>query len=250
MRFFASAGLPFLLKSVEIYRSPLPFREIDDLSAAVELNPLQFPCRFRAVFVDIERPSFTADELSVLIESHMKKLAKKYSTSCGACIYNSSVSVVLESGSDCFYSDNDFKWKCGVLKGPKKYEATGEFDDELFDDYLQSLLDDNGTLSNGGKVYTVIVVRREEQKPVSSVVGKYRHAWIVGNISEEEAVKKVAEVFVKAFVNGGKEDGTITGEFMPVGSDGRIVLSYNLLNADPRDWTYDWYLISMISFLW
>ncbi|PNT51472.2 hypothetical protein POPTR_002G244801v4 [Populus trichocarpa] len=27
---------------------------------------------------------------------------------------------------------------------------------------------------------------------------------------------------------------------MPVGADGRIVLSFNLLNADPSDWTYDW----------
>ncbi|PNY16750.1 GPI transamidase component pig-s-like protein [Trifolium pratense] len=27
---------------------------------------------------------------------------------------------------------------------------------------------------------------------------------------------------------------------MPVGADGRIVLSFSLLNADPRDWIYDW----------
>ena len=30
-------------------------------------------------------------------------------------------------------------------------------------------------------------------------------------------------------VNGGKEEGFIHGEFMPVGADGRIVLSFNLL---------------------
>lgn len=28
---------------------------------------------------------------------------------------------------------------------------------------------------------------------------------------------------------------------MPVGADGRIVLSFNLLNANPQDWIYDWY---------
>ncbi|KAL7124540.1 hypothetical protein ABFS83_14G054900 [Erythranthe nasuta] len=234
-------GLPFLWKSVEIYRSPLPFREIDDLSAAVELNPLQFPCRFRAVFVDFGRTSSTANELSVLIESHMRKLAEKDSTSCGACIYNSTVSVALESGSDCFRTDSDFNWKCGALNGlMNKYEASREDGDELFDDYLNSLLDDHGSSTNGGKVYTVIVVRREEEKYVSAVVGKYRHAWIVGNLSDEEAVKEVAKVFVETFVNGGKEEGSIGGEFMPVGSDGRIVLSFNLLNANPNDWTYDW----------
>ncbi|XP_057781038.1 uncharacterized protein LOC130999517 isoform X1 [Salvia miltiorrhiza] len=233
-------GLPFLLTSVEIYRSPLPFREIDDLSAAVESNPLQFPCKFRAVFVGTGGSSFNANELSVKIEHQMRKVAAKDSTSCGACSYNSSVSVVVENGADCFRSDNDFSWKCGALSELNKYEHSRENNDELFDEYLHSLVDETSSRSNGGKVYTVIVVRREGQKDVSAVVGKYRHGWIVGRVSEEEAVKKVAEVFVKAFVNGGKEEGSISGEFMPVGADGKIVLSFNLLNADPHDWTYDW----------
>ncbi|KAL0440096.1 UNVERIFIED_CONTAM: GPI transamidase component PIG-S [Sesamum latifolium] len=233
-------GLPFLLKSVEIYRSPLPFREIDDLSAAVESNPLHFPCQFQAVFVDFGVPSFTANELSMSIESHMQKLAAKDSTFCGACSSNSTVSVTLESGSDCLYSNNDLQWKCGALNELNKFEGSGKYDDELFDDYLKSLLGDNGSPSHGGKVYTVIVVRKEEMEEVRAVVGKYRHAWIVGRVSEEAAVKKWAEIFVQVFVNGGKEEGSISGEFMPVGADGRIVLSFNLLNADPRDWTYDW----------
>ncbi|KAL6564992.1 hypothetical protein OROMI_016442 [Orobanche minor] len=183
----------------------------------------------------------SSNELSTLIEYNMRKLAAKDSTSCGACGYNPTVSVALKLGSDCFHSDSDFKWKCGSLNEVSKYGDLGGYDDEWFDDYLKSLLDDNGSSNNGGKVYTVIVVRREKRKEnVSIVFGKYRHAWIVGRVSEEEAVKKVAEMFVKAFVNGGKEEGSITGEFMPVGADGRIVLSFNLLNADPRDWIYDW----------
>ncbi|KAL0352422.1 UNVERIFIED_CONTAM: GPI transamidase component PIG-S [Sesamum calycinum] len=200
-------GLPFLLKSVEIYRSPLPFREIDDLSTAVESNPLHFPCQFQAVFVDFGVPSFTANELSMSIESHMQKLAAKDSTFCGACSNNSTVSVTLESGSDCLYSNNDLQWKCGALNELNKFEGSGKYDDELFDDYLKSLLGDNYSPSHGGKVYTVIVVRNEEMEEVRAVVGK---------------------------------EGSISGEFMPVGADGRIVLSFNLLNADPRDWTYDW----------
>ncbi|KAL8480762.1 hypothetical protein ACS0TY_027340 [Phlomoides rotata] len=236
------SGLPFLLKSVEIYRSSLPFREIDNLSATVESNPLLFPCKFQTVFVGFGKPSFNADELSVLIKSHMRKLASKDSASCGACSHNSRVSVVLESGSDCVHSDNYINWKCGALNELNKYEVLGKYDDELFDNYLHSLLDDNAGLSNSnsGKVYTVVVVRKEEQEDVSAVVGKYRHGWIVGRISEEEALKKVSEIFVKAFVNGGKEEGSISGEFMPVGADGKIVLSFNLLNADPHGWIYDW----------
>ncbi|KAL6548818.1 hypothetical protein OROHE_008663 [Orobanche hederae] len=183
----------------------------------------------------------SSNELSTLIEYNMRKLAAKDSTSCGACGYNPTVSVALKLGSDCFHSDSDFRWKCGSLNEVSKYGDLGGYDDEWFDDYLKSLLDDNGSSNNGGKVYTVIVVRREKRKEnVSIVFGKYRHVWIVGRVSEEEAVRKVAEMFVKAFVNGGKEEGSITGEFMPVGADGRIVLSFNLLNADPRDWIYDW----------
>ncbi|KAL6565075.1 hypothetical protein OROMI_016525 [Orobanche minor] len=183
----------------------------------------------------------SSNELSTLIEYNMRKLAAKDSTSCGACGSNPTVSVALKLSSDCFHSDSDFKWKCGSLNEVSKYGDLGGYDDEWFDDYLKSLLDDNGSSNNGGKVYTVIVVRREKRKEnVSIVFGKYRHVWIIGRVSEEEAVRKVAEMFVKAFVNGGKEEGSITGEFMPVGADGRIVLSFNLLNADPRDWIYDW----------
>nr|KYP63456.1 GPI transamidase component PIG-S [Cajanus cajan] len=90
----------------------------------------------------------------------------------------------------------------------------------------------------GGNAYSVVVVNGEGE--VRSVVGKYRHAWIVGRVGAEEAVGRVAEVFVRVFVNGGDEESSVRSEFMPVGADGRIVLSFSLLNADPRDWIYDW----------
>lgn len=110
-------------------------------------------------------------------------------------------------------------------------------DDEAVDELLESAL---GGSAGERKVYSVVVVNRDED--VRAVVGKYRHAWISGRVSEAEAVSRVAEIFVKVFVNGGKEEGLIHGEFMPVGADGRIVLSFNLLNADPRDGVYyDWY---------
>ncbi|KAG5567282.1 hypothetical protein RHGRI_002739 [Rhododendron griersonianum] len=159
--------LPFLLKSIEIYRAPLPFRDIDSLSGSIESAPLAFPCQVN---------KFTGDDR-------------------------------LD-------------------------------DDEVVDEYLESALRGSEGCGYGGKVYTVVVVKRDEE--VRAVVGKHRHAWIVGRVSEVDAVEKVAEIFIRVFVNGGKEGGVIPGEFMPVGADGKVVLSFNLLNADPDDWVYDW----------
>lgn len=136
---------------------------------------------------------------------------------CGDC-GDYSVSVVVDSS-------------CGEVN----LRGSDEDVDELVRDCL-------GNGVGGGKVYSVVVVNGEEDEEVRAVVGKYRHAWIVGKVSEEEAVWRVAEIFANVFVNGGNEGGSsIREEFMPVGADGRIVLSFSLLNANPRDWIYDWY---------
>lgn len=112
------------------------------------------------------------------------------------------------------------------------------------DEVLESVVGGCSGSDSGGEVYTVVVMNTGEE--VRAVVGKYRQAWILGRVSEAEAVSRAAEIFVKVFVNGGKEEGLIHGEFMPVGADGMVVLSFNLLNADPRDWIYDWYGASYI----
>ncbi|PKA48494.1 hypothetical protein AXF42_Ash021362 [Apostasia shenzhenica] len=44
-------GLPFLLKSTEIYRSPLPFSSIESLSLRLRSEPPAPPCRLQAVFL-------------------------------------------------------------------------------------------------------------------------------------------------------------------------------------------------------
>ncbi|KAL6217748.1 hypothetical protein ACLB2K_010965 [Fragaria x ananassa] len=160
-------GVPLIYKSVEIYRAPLPFLEIDSLSAEIDSNPLLFP----------------SSQLSWAVD----------------------------------------------------FDA----DDEAVDEALEAVFRGGWGSGDRGEVYTVVVVNRGGDE-ARAVVGKYRNAWIVGRVSEEEAVAKAAEVFVKVFVNGGKEEGLIHGEFMPVGADGTLVLSFNLLNADPRDWVYDW----------
>lgn len=158
----------------------------------------------------------------------MQKLFPKTPT-CGTCS-NFSVSVTQDSR---------------LLSG-----FTHDRNSQDFDDYLESALnrqlDSEGKNGGGKKVYRVVVVNRDEVEGLRAVVGKYRHAWIEGRISDGEdgvavVVERIAEIFVKVFVNGRKEEGTIHGEFMPVGADGRVVLSFNLLNAYPRDWVYDWY---------
>ncbi|XP_059626209.1 uncharacterized protein LOC132269148 isoform X2 [Cornus florida] len=235
-------GLPFLLKSIEIYRSPLPFRDIDSLSTSIESNPLLFPCQFQAVFVDFDHRTSTklnAEELGFSILDHMRRFTGD-ETVCGTCGNNYSVSVTLDSSTSCIRNqnvDSACSWKCGALNEFKVHSDLK--DDEVLDEYLESVLGEGEDCSGlGGKVYTVVVVNRDDE--VKAVVGKHRHAWIVGKVSEVDVVERIAEIFVKIFVNGGKEEGAIHGEFMPVGADGRLVLSFNLLNADPSDWIYVW----------
>lgn len=239
------AGFPLLWKSIEIYRAPLPFQSIDSFSAQIDSNPLLFPCQFQAVFVGFDSKSFRANELESAIEKRMFELNSKASQ-CGTCNGNYTVSVVVDSGSDFVETKNlksSCSWNCGTINKFDSFKKLKDNDEEA-DELLQSMLGPCYDSRFGGRVYSVVVVNAEEE--VRAVVGKYRHAWITGSISEEEAVSRIAEIFVKVFVNGGKEEGSIQGEFMPVGADGKIVLSFNLLNADPRDWIYDWYEISNI----
>ncbi|XP_059296497.1 uncharacterized protein LOC132049639 [Lycium ferocissimum] len=221
-------ALPFLLKSIEIYRAPLPFEDIDLLSMEMEKNHLLFPCQFQAVFVNFNDIT-DVNELGLLINSHMQKLTSENTQTCGTCGNNFTVAVTIDSNSNCI-NGND-KWQCGVLNG---FDKSNDHDED-FDEYLESILD-----GKNRNVYTVVVVNRKDEEDVRVVVGKYRHAWIVGKDSVEKAAEKMAEIFVNVFVNGGKEEGSIRGEFMPVGADGKVVLSFSLLNSDPHDWVYDW----------
>ncbi|KAI4356378.1 hypothetical protein L6164_000405 [Bauhinia variegata] len=235
-------AFPLLWKSIEIYRAPLPFARINSFSAQVESDPLTFPCHFQAIFVGFDSrtsKSFSPNELESSIVKKMTQLSPKASQ-CGTCSNNHSVSVVVDSGSDCVQT-KDYKpgcsWQCGAVD-TVNFGAKLKGGDEDADELLWSLLGGCSESGFGGKVYSVLVVNGEGE--VRTVVGKYRHAWILGSVSAAEAVSRIAEIFVKVFVNGGKDEGSIHGEFMPVGADGRIVLSFSLLNADPRDRIYDW----------
>ncbi|KAJ7950461.1 GPI transamidase component PIG-S, related protein [Quillaja saponaria] len=235
-------GFPFVWKSIEIYRAPLPFQEVDSLSFQIESNPLLFPCHFQAIFVGFDSKTLVTSSVNELESSILQKMINftLKSSQCGTCGNNYSVSVIVDSGSNCMQTQN-FKpscsWRCGAISAA---DFGGELKDnfEGADELLESVLGDCSESGFGGKIYRVVVVNGEEE--VRAVVGKYRHTWIIGSVSEEEAMSRIAEIFVKVFVNGGKEEGLIQGEFMPVGADGSIILSFSLLNADPNDWIYDW----------
>ncbi|KAK9733934.1 hypothetical protein RND81_04G101800 [Saponaria officinalis] len=232
-------GLPFLLKSVEIYRSPLPFKEMDSLSSVIESEGLLFPCRFQAVFLGFDDFN-DVEDLGISIADKMRSISSR-DQACGSCGKNFSVSVYMElENGGCLQSqgwDRSCSWQCGALKG--LIVGDNWKDDNLVDELLDDALSKSQICSGSNeKVYSIVIAKRDEE--VRTVVGTHRYGWITGKVSEVEAVERVAEIFVNMFINGGKKEGSIHGEFMPVGADGRLVLSFSLLNADPHDWVYDW----------
>ncbi|MED6185942.1 hypothetical protein PIB30_061993 [Stylosanthes scabra] len=232
-------GFPFLWKSIEIYRAPLPFDRIDSFSSHLESDPLHFPCRFQAIFVGFDFPASRggANDVAAAITGKMSQLNPN-SSRCGNCGGDSGydVSVVIDSGSDCAHTEGS-EAQCPLKCGEVGF--AGKLSDEDFDEMLKGCL---GNVDGRGKVYSVVVVNGEnEEGEVRAVVGKYRHAWVLGQVSEDEAVSRAVEIFARVFMNGGSEENSIHNEFMPVGADGRIVLSFSLLNAEPQDWIYDWH---------
>lgn len=195
---------------------------------------LLFPCRFQAIFVNFNS-NLNPNHLQRSILDHITKLTSN-SSACGACANNLAVSVTVDSISHCKQTNLTDKYnyyRCGTISAVDI--DTSKDDDDDVDELLRSVLGEKN-------VYSVVVVNGGGEK-VKAVVGKYRHAWIKGSVEEKEEtqlVSRIAEIFVNVFVNGGREEGSVHGEFMPVGADGRIVLSFNLLNAEPKDWVYDW----------
>ncbi|URD77274.1 succinate dehydrogenase ubiquinone iron-sulfur subunit [Musa troglodytarum] len=239
------SGLPFFLKSTEIHRSPLPFESIDALSRRLQFDPPSLPCRFQAVFLRSGPDRTLAARLQSAIAADMGRRAGDR-PSCGGCGRGFAVSVTVDSGEECVSDDGGVAGSCLWTCGAVSLDGSGE-DDSAVDELLDSVLRGAGgkecVETGGGRVYTVVVMDKEDVEGVRVVVGKHRHAWVVGKVSEADAVSIISKVFVRYFMNGGKEGGGMEkgiGEFVPVGADGTVVLSFSLLNADPSDWVYDW----------
>ncbi|KAF7845580.1 GPI transamidase component PIG-S [Senna tora] len=203
------------LKKIDLNLSPSQYKEINALSLRRRKNDFRFMMQLDSLFCGNPLKSIAPLSRSGVL-SHFQ---------------------LKSSPTLCRFHAN-FKHSKASLCGSCSDNYSVSNNDEEADEWLQSVLGGCSESGFGGRVYTVAVVNGEDE--VRAVVGKYRHAWITGSVSEQEAVSRIAEIFVKVFVNGGKEEGSIHGEFMPVGADGKIVLSFSLLNADPRDWIYDW----------
>ncbi|CAL4972568.1 unnamed protein product [Urochloa decumbens] len=227
-------GLPFLLKSTEIHRSPLPSDAITALAHRLNSNPPSFPCGLHAVFL---RSGSGPSDASVATRLEQAISAQFQLLPAASTAGNVSVSVTVESAGGCSSSSSiGSRWECGVVT-----TADLVLGDEVFDELLHSALGSGG--GDGSRVYTVVVVETDDAERMRLVIGKHRHAWLVGKVDEANAVSFIGKVFVKYFMNGGIEEGEAgigKSEFMPVGSDGNVVLSFSLLNADPSDWVYDW----------
>ncbi|KAK8960677.1 hypothetical protein KSP40_PGU004236 [Platanthera guangdongensis] len=184
----------------------------------------------------------SAGRMVRLISEEVDKRIKS-GHSCRSCGRNYAVSVTIDSGNECTHSGggegNSCFWPCGEVDS-----SLFSKDDVAVDEMLDAVLRKGGhcMVSGGGKPYTILLGESEAHEGFRNVVGKHRHAWVVnGNVRESEAALIIAKIFVKFFMNGGKEDALQrNGEFVPVGLDGSIVLSFSLLNANPNDWVYYW----------
>ncbi|XP_066308211.1 uncharacterized protein [Miscanthus floridulus] len=228
-------GLPFLLKSTEIHRSPLPSDAITALAHRLHSTPPSFPCGLHAVFLRSVPDRSDASLTRRLEQSISAQLQLLPDTSTAG---NVSVSVTVESAGGCSSSSSNVGsgWQCGTVTS-----ADLVIGDEVFDELLHSAL--GSSRWDGSRVYTVVVVETDDAEGMRVIVGKHRHAWVVGKADEVKAVSVIGKVFAKYFMNGGIEEGEAgigKREFMPGGSDGNVVLSFSLLNADPSDWVYDW----------
>ncbi|KAF8664930.1 hypothetical protein HU200_054248 [Digitaria exilis] len=226
-------GLPFLLKSTEIHRSPLPSDAITALAHRLHSNPPSFPCGLHAVFL---RSGSGPPDASLATRLERAISDQLQLIPAASTAGNVSVSVTVESAGGCSSSSGvGSRWQCGVVT-----TADLVLGDEVFDELLHSALGSGS--GDGSRVYTVVIVEIDDAEGMRVVIGKHRHAWLAGKIDEAKSVSVIGKVFVKYFMNGGIEGeaGVGKGEFMPVGSDGNVVLSFSLLNADPSDWVYDW----------
>jgi GPI-anchor transamidase subunit S len=232
-------GAPFLLKSTEIHRSPVPSAAISSLSDHLQSKPPSFPCHFRAIFLS---PSKQPDS-SLPISIAEKLNAHLTTQTCGNC--NFTVSVTVDSGSTCHHGGNapsdTCLWQCACAG---LVDAIADRDDHEIDELLQSAVNER---AGGcvGRVYSVFVTEGPKERVV---VGKHRHAWMVVKTLDDS--KRVGSMIGKVFGDCFMRGGFGKGDYVPVGSDGNVVLSFSLLNSNPNDWVYDWYELLYGAIIW
>lgn len=194
-------------------------------------------------------------ELGISILGEIQRLTGGNVDNSG-CRGDGSVEVTVDSGNGCVGEAVDGKgqpWSCGLPDSIfSRFELESGEDDDRIDEALEVYLKTggcSGCVDDGA--YTVFVINGDHGR-VRTVVGKHRHAWISGKLTEADAVSLVGRVFVKFFINGGREVAFPKGEgeAIPVAADGSVVLSFSLLNSNPKYWVYDWYgsFMLLVSF--
>lgn len=127
---------------MEIYRSPLPFEDIDGVLNDVQSNPLLFPCHFQVIFINSDHKSSglsNPEELKHSIAAQITRLTSQ-SPQCGSCANNFTLSVTVDSlDSGCTQltaNEPSRRYKCGGIRvGDLNFD-----DDEGVDETLESVL--------------------------------------------------------------------------------------------------------------
>uniref|UniRef100_A0A0D6R401 GPI transamidase component PIG-S n=2 Tax=Araucaria cunninghamii TaxID=56994 RepID=A0A0D6R401_ARACU len=253
-------GLPIWLKSTEVYRTHLPYEAIDSLANNVKSKPLVLPCQFNVILLELKSETgndgdhdavkkYLEGLRSVVLEQLRSRINRNGIGSHGGCGNDYFVTVSLDSKDKCVeagITNGSSNWSCGLGKYLSSVDISSDDDvvDELLNSYSGRVA---GDLDGNGGVYSIVVTGDGHSR--RTVIGKHRHAWIVGEYSESILVPLIGEIIVKYFMNGGilmrrhgtrSEKGDEKDMSMPLAADGSAILSFSLLNAEPADWIYQW----------
>eukprot|EP00250_Pteridium_aquilinum_P031218 c43255_g1_i1 orf=373-2223(-) len=268
-------GLPFWMKSTEIYRTPLPFASIEDHAMHVLSSPLIFPCYFHFVLAEERSDDWNEtsirkglEEAVMRITEVMHSFVKERNVSYGGCGASFAVMASLDAGEKCVrvgVPTNIPVWPCGLMKS-NLLDLINNNDNDEVDEFLynfsrESFIDRDEGAPFASGIYTILSINDPNHKsfqslqehiPVVSktVIGKYRHAWFVATRQDTSITHKemslVSDIVVRFFMNGG--DGYYSkgmsmeekGETLPLAADGKAIFSFSLLNAEPKDWIFNW----------
>ncbi|XP_002986510.2 GPI transamidase component PIG-S [Selaginella moellendorffii] len=230
------AGLPFWWKLTEVYRVPLPYREVEGfVTKQSSSSAARVHCQLQIVFFSKEetpdRDAKWSDRLEVVLR------ATREWSNTGSCEIE--VAVTLDAKGLCLHKRGGDRakplWECGRVPDSLHSQDSTSIDESL-KDYIGE--------DRAGK-YTILVLLDGELSQgggAEAVVGKYRHAWVVfppSLLGNDEQLTRIISETAGVLLAGGKS-ATAVAKTMPLAADGSAILSFSLLNADPENWIFNW----------
>ncbi|BBN15437.1 GPI-anchor transamidase subunit S [Marchantia polymorpha subsp. ruderalis] len=270
-------GIPLWLNSTQVYRAPLPFKDVDALGSWASENTLLLPCRLNVIFASkdefLTKPEL--DSVASQLILHVQSLMGGNSSDHETCQNGFNIQVKYDTENVCLTSGQTLDsptWPCGLVK--YGFFNSAQLSDDILDNVLWNYAnkeENESTVQDEGGLYTVVVLRKSqiesldsfskddvstggctnEQSSIcksktgwSTVVGKYRHAWIIGDFNsstvESEVVPRIGDVAL-TFLRGSRSaSGRSKARNLPLSAEGEAILSFSLLNADPDTWIFDW----------